>query len=388
MTTLEGTTIPILDLRPQYEALKTEIHAAITRVLERGDFIMGEEVALFEQEVAAYLGVKHAIGLNSGTDALFIGLRAMGIGTGDEVITTPFTFFATAEAISHVGATPVFVDIDERTFNLNPDLLEAAITPRTKAMIPVHLYGRPCDMGKMMRIAEKHNLKVLEDCAQSFGSSYGANCSTCDGTCNSSRFMGKYTGTIGHAGALSFFPSKNLGAYGDGGMLITNDDNIADTARMLRVHGSRKKYFNEAVGYNSRLDTLQAAILRVKLPHVDDWNAARRRIARTYNELLEGTTGIITPEIGDGHVFHQYTIRITGQSRDKVQEGLKRKGINTMIYYPVPQDRLPIYNGQYSEHAVSDQLTAQVLSLPIWPELEYKSQKRVVAALRDALKGI
>jgi dTDP-4-amino-4,6-dideoxygalactose transaminase len=384
MTTLERTEIPILDLRPQYESLKPEIHAAITRVLERGDFIMGEEVLLFEQEVAAYLSVKHAIGLNSGTDALFIGLRAMNIGAGDEVITTPFSFFATAEAISHVGATPVFVEIEERTFNINPDLIEAAITPRTKAIIPVHLYGRPCEMGKIMRIAQKHNLKVLEDCAQSFGAKY-AGCSTCDSSCNSNYLHGRYTGSIGDAGAISFFPSKNLGAYGDGGMLVTNDDTIAEIARMLRSHGSKKKYHNEMVGYNSRLDTLQAAILRVKLPHVNVWNEARRQVAQTYTDLLEGNTRIVTPEVSDGHVFHQYTIRLTQSSRDAVQARLRSRGINTMVYYPIPQDRLPIYSDKHAINPVSDRVAREVLSLPIWSELLRKTQEHVTNELRDNL---
>jgi dTDP-4-amino-4,6-dideoxygalactose transaminase len=369
MTTLPRD-IPILDLRPQYESLKPEIQAAINRVLERSDFIMGEEVSLFEQEMAAYLNVKHAIGMNSGTDALFIGLRALGIGQGDEVITTPFTFFATAEAISHVGATPVFVDVDARTYNMDVNRLEAAITPRTRAIIPVHLYGQACEMDKIMQTAQKHNLLVLEDCAQSVGA----------------RFNGQLTGTIGHAGALSFFPSKNLGAYGDGGMLITNEDAVADTARMLRVHGSRKKYFNEMVGYNSRLDTLQAAILRVKLPHVDTWNAARRRVARVYNRLLESMPGVITPEIPDGHVVHQYTVRITGQPREAMQARLKELGIQTMVYYPVPQDQLPIYRGQHPENPVSDMLAREVLSLPIWPEMSLDTQQRVVDGLKNTVQ--
>jgi dTDP-4-amino-4,6-dideoxygalactose transaminase len=369
MTTLPRD-IPILDLRPQYESLKPEIQAAINRVLERSDFIMGEEVGLFEQEMAAYLNVKHAIGMNSGTDALFIGLRALGIGQGDEVITTPFTFFATAEAISHVGATPVFVDVDARTYNMDVTRLEAAITPRTRAIIPVHLYGRPCEMNRIMQLAAQHNLLVFEDCAQSIGAQYA----------------GQHAGTIGHAGALSFFPSKNLGAYGDGGMLVTNDDAVADMARMLRVHGSRRKYFNEVVGYNSRLDTLQAAILRVKLPHVDAWNAARRHVARVYNGLFEGVPGVITPEIPDDHVVHQYTVRITGQPRDAVQARLKELGIQTMVYYPVPQDQLPIYRGQHPENPVSDMLAREVLSLPIWPEMSLNTQQRVVDGLKNTVQ--
>lgn len=380
--------IPILDLRPQYESLKLEIHAAITKVLERGDFIMGEEVRLFEQEVATYLGVKHAIGMNSGTDALFIGLRAMGIGVGDEVITTSFSFFATAEAISHVGATPIFVDIDENTFNLDPNLLEAAITERTKAIIPVHLYGRPCEMGKIMQIAQKHNLKVLEDCAQSFGARYMGSCSSCDGSCNSTATQNRFTGTIGNAGAFSFFPSKNLGAYGDGGMLVTDDDQIAELARKLRSHGSIKKYHNEMIGYNSRLDTLQAAILRVKLPHVDSWNASRRAVAKLYNQQLDEVVGITTPEIIQGHVFHQYTIRLMDGSRDKIQNTLKNYGIGTMVYYPIPQDKLPIYSKlmlQKITNQIGHNLSNEVLSLPIYPEIHKTAIKQVVNKLLGCL---
>jgi dTDP-4-amino-4,6-dideoxygalactose transaminase len=375
--------IPILDLRPQYESLKLEIQAAITKVLERGDFIMGEEVRLFEQEIASYLGVKHAIGMNSGTDALFIGLRAMGIGAGDEVITTSFSFFATAEAISHVGATPVFVDIDENTFNLDPKLLETAITERTKAIIPVHLYGRPCEMGKIMQIAQKHNLKVLEDCAQSFGARYMAGCSSCDGSCNSTAIQHRFTGTIGNAGAFSFFPSKNLGAYGDGGMLVTNDDEIAELTRKLRSHGSIKKYHNEMIGYNSRLDTLQAAILRVKLPHLDTWNIARRNVAVQYSQLLENVAGIITPEISNGHVFHQYTLRILNQPRDELQVKLQKFGIGTMIYYPIPQEQLPLYRDDFAKLPVSARIANEVLSIPIYPELSFEKQQHISRILVD-----
>jgi dTDP-4-amino-4,6-dideoxygalactose transaminase len=375
--------IPILDLRPQYESLKTEIHAAITKVLERGDFIMGEEVRLFEQEVATYLGVKHAIGMNSGTDALFIALRAMNIGVGDEVITTSFSFFATAEAIGHVGATPVFIDVDERTFNLNPDLLEAAITSKTKAIIPVHLYGRPCEMGKIMAIAKKFNLQVLEDCAQSFGAKYMGSCLSCDGKCDSGQYSNTYTGTIGIAGTYSFFPSKNLGAYGDAGMLVTNDDHIADVARKLRTHGSIKKYHNELIGYNSRLDTLQAAILRVKFPHLNAWNETRRQIALQYNQLLENIEGIITPDVSAGHVFHQYTIQVTKVARDTLQKQLEAEGIGTMVYYPIPQDQLPIYMGKFRVLPTSQKLARQALSLPIYPELTVTDMKKIVQAIRS-----
>lgn len=368
--------IPILDLKPQYESIKTEIQAAINRVLESGAFIMGPDVKLFEQEVAEYLGVKYAIGVNSGTDALVIGLRAAGIGEGDEVITTPFSFFATAESISNVGAKPVFADIDSRSFNINPEAIKAKITPRTKAIMPVHLYGCPAAMGQIMEIAQAHGLKVIEDCAQSFGARYyGAG----------SSFDGKFTGTIGDVGAYSFFPSKNLGAYGDGGLIATNDDKIAEMAQMLRVHGARKKYHNEVLGYNSRLDTLQAAVLRVKLPHLDAWNEGRRRVAKTYNELLKDIPGIITPELVDGHVFHQYTIRVLDGKRDEVKEYLASEGIGSMIYYPIPQDQLPVYKGQYEMLPVSEFLSGEVLSLPIWGEIHKTAIEQVAQVIRAVL---
>ncbi|MCA1791858.1 MAG: DegT/DnrJ/EryC1/StrS family aminotransferase, partial [Thioalkalivibrio sp.] len=259
--------IPVLNLTPEIEELWDELNDAFQRVLRSGQFILGPEVEAFETEVADYLGVKHAIGVNSGTDALVIGLRALGIGPGDEVITTPFTFFATGESIANVGATPVFVDIDENSFNIDPSLIEDAITPRTKAILPVHLFGRPCDMDAVMGIAERHGLEVVEDAAQSFGARLG----------------GQQSGTFGRVGAFSFFPSKNLGAFGDAGLLATDDDEVAESARMLRAHGSRTKYHNETLGYNSRLDSLQAAFLRVKLPRVDAWNERRRDVAATYD---------------------------------------------------------------------------------------------------------
>jgi len=374
--------IPILDLTSQYEQLKETIQEAILRVVESGQFIMGPDVKQFEQEVAQYLGVNHAIGVNSGTDALFISMRSMGIGPGDEVITTPFTFFATAEAISHVGAKPIFVDIDEHTFNINPDLIEERITERTKAILPVHLYGRPAEMDKIMLVAKKYDLKVIEDCAQSFGACYFP----AQGNNNlSSAYAGKKTGTIGDVGAYSFFPSKNLGAYGDGGLIATDDNVVAETARMLRVHGAKKKYYNEAVGYNSRLDTIQAAVLRVKLPHIDTWNNARRKVAQQYNQLFANIAGIITPECIDGHVFHQYTLTIKDK-RDTVAQHLRKQGIGSMVYYPVPQDKLPIYQGQYPAYPVSDRFANQVLSLPIWPELTFDKQRRVSQTLLSALE--
>ncbi len=370
--------IPILDLKPQYESIKEEIQTAISRVLESGQFIMGPEVKLFEQEVAQYLGVKHAIGVNSGTDALVIGLKALGIAEGDEVITTPFSFFATAESISNVGAKPVFADIESGSFNINPKAIEAKITSRTKAIMPVHLYGCPAAMAQIMDVAQSHNLKVIEDCAQSFGARYyGDNTRTA--------ISGKCTGTIGDFGAYSFFPSKNLGAYGDGGLIVTDDDQLAELARALRVHGAKKKYHNEMLGCNSRLDSLQAAILRVKLQYIDTWNQGRYRVAKTYNQLLVDVPGIITPELVRGHVFHQYTIRVTDGKRDRMKGHLASEGIGTMIYYPIPQNQLPVYQGQYEINPVSELLSREVLSLPIWAEIEDSKIEQVVDTLKPEL---
>ena len=366
MTT--ASNLPILDLQPQIQAHWEAFNAAFQRVLRSGHFILGPEEQAFEQETAAYLGVKHAIGLNSGTDALFIALRALGLGPGDEVITSPFTFFATAEAISHVGATPVFVDIEADSFNLDPALVERAITPRTKAIIPVHLFGRPCDMDRLLPLAQAHGLKVVEDCAQSFGATW----------------QGRQTGGFADFGCYSFFPTKNLSAFGDGSMLTTNDDGLAAEARMLRAHGSRKKYYNEAVGYNSRLDELHAAMLRVKLPHIDTWNGQRRAVASRYHELLGGRTGLVLPAIVDGHVFHQFTIRVKEGRRDQAQAGLAAAGVQTMIYYPVPVHRLKLYQGSHAEVScpVAELAAQEVLSLPIWPEFE------AVPTVAAALTGL
>jgi dTDP-4-amino-4,6-dideoxygalactose transaminase len=388
MTALTQHAIPMLDLTDEVNELWDELNTAIQRVLRSGHFIMGPDVTAFEKEVASYLGVKHAIGLNSGTDALIIGLRALSIGQGDEVITTPFSFFATAESISNLGAKPVFVDIEESSFNIDPNKIEAAITPRTKAIMPVHLYGNPATMTQIMDIAQRHNLKVIEDCAQSFGSRYQSTCESCQGRCNDTlrhTFKGKFTGTIGHVGAFSFFPTKNLGAYGDGGLLTTNDDSVAEMSKMLRAHGSKKKYHNEVLGYNSRLDSIQAAILRVKLPHIDKWNLQRREAAQCYNNLLANVPGVVTPKLSDGHIFHQYTIRLTNTNRDEMQKKLQGQGISTMVYYPIPQDKLPVYKGQYGSHEVSDRLAEQVISLPMWPTITQGKQKIVIDSLKNIL---
>jgi dTDP-4-amino-4,6-dideoxygalactose transaminase len=388
---MSQTKIPVLDLKPQYHAIKEEIKNAIDAVLESGQFIMGAEVKLFEQEVAQHLQVKHAIGVNSGTDALIIGLRAAGIQPEDEVITTPFSFFATAESISNIGAKPVFVDIDPQTFNLDAKQIKAHITPQTKAILPVHLYGNPAPMAQILDLAQAYNLKVIEDCAQSFGAVYSGSCISCEEDCQAetrNKLQGKYTGAIGDVGAFSFFPSKNLGAYGDGGLITTNDDTIADIAKMLRVHGAKKKYHNEILGYNSRLDTIQAAILRVKLKYIESWNQGRRKVAQTYNELLADIEEIITPELTQGHVFHQYTIRVLNGKRDSLQQYLTQEGISTMIYYPIPQDQLPVYKGQYPDYAISNQLGTEVLSLPIWAELSTETIEKIVSTIKKGLGTI
>lgn len=359
----------MLDLTAQVEALWPELTAATERVMRSGQFIGGPEVEGFEEEAARYLGTRHAVGLNSGTDALVIALRALGVGPGDEVITSSFSFFATAESISVVGATPVFVDIDEATFDLDARLVERAITDRTKAIMPVHLYGRPVDMGPLLALARAEDLLVIEDCAQSFGATW----------------QGRQTGTLGDVGAFSFFPTKNLGAYGDGGLLATSSDEVARAARMLRNHGSLERYRNEVLGYNSRLDAMQAAILRVKLPRVDAWNRKRREVATYYGELLAGVPGVIAPEVSPGHVFHQYTVRLPGVNRDRVRAVMNEDGVQSMVYYPVPQHLLPVYAGRYPSLPVTERLAGEVLSLPIWPEMGREVQERVVEALAVAL---
>ena len=368
-----NSTIPVLDLSPEITSLWSELNEAFQRVLRDGHFIMGQDVALFEQEAAAFLGVKHAIGLNSGTDALVIGLRALGVQPGDEVITSPFTFIATAEAATNLGAKPVFVDIDADSFNLDPHQIEKVISPRTKAIIPVHLYGHAADMTTIMEIASQYKLHVLEDVAQAFGG----------------EFHQQKLGSIGHAAAFSFFPSKNLGAYGDGGLLTTNNDKVAETARLLRVHGARKKYFNEIPGYSSRLDTLQAAMLRVKLPHVADWNEGRRAAASRYNALLQNVQGIKIPseQTGAYHVYHQYTIRIQDGKRDLVQTRLNDQHITSMVYYPIPLHQLPVYKDLDRPLPLprAELAASEVLSLPIWSQITHDIQIRVVEALRESL---
>jgi len=364
--------VPMVDLKIQYEAIKEEINNAVLGVIQSTHFILGPHGKALEQEVAAYHGVKHAVAVASGTDALHLALLAAEIGRGDEVITTPFTFIATAEAVSYVGAVPVFVDIDPDTFNMDIAKIEAAITKRTKAIIPVHLYGQPADMDGLMQIAKKHGLKVIEDCAQSFGAEH----------------RGTKTGAIGDLGCFSFFPSKNLGGYGDGGMVATDNAKLAEHMLSLRNHGSRVRYYHDEIGFNSRLDEIQAAILRVKFKRIDEYNRKRRDNAALYNKYLAGT-GIKTPSEQDGmkHVFHQYTIRI--KDRDKVKKKLDAGNVtSSMIYYPVPLHLQAAYKDlamKAGSLPQSEMAAQEVLSLPMYPELTEAQIKQVSEAVKQAL---
>ncbi len=381
------TTVPVLDLKSEHAALRTALDAAIARVLDSGQLVLGVEVEAFEAEAAAYLGARHAVGLNSGTDALVIGLRALGIGPGDEVITSPFSFFATSEAIQLVGAVPVFVDLAEDAFTLDADLVEAAITPRTAALVPVHLYGDAAPMEALLASAERHGLRVLEDAAQAFGARYPGRCVGCRcghahaGT--TSALAGQRLGALGDAGAVSFYPTKNLGALGDAGLLATDDGALAAFARRLRNHGSERRYEHETLGYNSRLDALQAAALRVKLPYLDAWNAARRALAARYDAGLAGVPELVLPAASSEHVYHQYTVRIGAGRRDEVAAALQRAGVGTAVHYPTTLDR---YGGRvHGDLPRARAAAATVLSLPLYPSLGEARQDQVIEALRAAL---
>ncbi len=355
----------MVDLKGQYEALKSEIDAAVIQALGETRYILGPNVQAFEKETADYLGVKHALGCANGTDALHLGLLAAGIKAGDEVITTAFTFIATAEAIRYVGATPIFVDILPDSLNIDPDAIKAAITDKTRAIIPVHLFGQPADMDEIMAIAKDHDLKIIEDCAQSFGS----------------RYRGQMTGSFGTAGTFSFFPSKNLGCYGDGGLVTTNDDAVADTIRMYRNHGSSKQYYHDVIGFNSRLDELQAVILRIKLKHIDDYNSNRLRVAKTYNRLLENSQ-FNTPSIADDrdHIFHQYTILC--DSRDSVREQVLSKDVSCAVYYPVPLHRQKAFaDTRQPTLPVTDETARRCLSFPVFPEMTEQQVETVCEAI-------
>lgn len=361
--------IPMVDLKAQYAHLKAEIDAAVQGVLADTRFILGPNVQALESELAAYLGVEHAVTCASGTDALHLALRAAGIGPGDEVITTAFTFIATAEAIRYVGATPVFVDIDPKTFNIDPERVEAAITPRTRALLPVHLFGQPANLHALSDLCQAHGLMLIEDCAQSFGA-------TLDG---------RQTGAFGDFGCFSFFPSKNLGAFGDGGLVTARDAEHAALLRNLRNHGSDVRYHHDRIGYNSRLDEMQAAILRVKLPHVDDFNARRRAVAQRYHAGLADSGA--TPPFEDGlgvHVFHQYTL--LSEHRDAIMAALQKAEVASAIYYPIPLHRQKAFADITAgvDLPVTEDVAARCLSLPIHPELPLETADRIAARVREA----
>lgn len=364
-------SIQMVDLRRQYLRIKDEVDAGIQRVIDNTSFIGGPEVASFGNELAQYLGVKHVIPCANGTDALQIALMALGLEPGDEVITPSFTYIATVEVVALLRLTPVFADVDPDTFTLDMDSVRAAITPRTKAIIPVHLYGQCVDMAPLLDLAAEHNIPVIEDNAQAIGGSY---------TFPDGRVA--KTGTMGTVGSTSFFPSKNLGCYGDGGAMMTNDDALAEKLRMIANHGQRVKYYHAMVGCNSRLDAMQAAILRCKLPHLDSYNNARRRAADFYDAAFSGHEGILTPVRAEyaHHVFHQYTLRLQGIDRDAVHNDLAIQGIPTMIYYPVPSHKQEMLQGwikEVPELPVTDQLNKEVISLPMHSELTEEELQRI-----------
>jgi dTDP-4-amino-4,6-dideoxygalactose transaminase len=369
-------TIPLTDLKAQYLSIKNEIDQAVSSVLMNTQFIIGPEVKALEKEVAAYCGTGYGVGVASGTDALELALIACGIKTEDEVITTPFTFGATTETITRCGAKPVFADIDPKTYNINVNQIESKITKKTKALLPVQLFGQASDMDSILAIAKKHNLKVIEDCAQSFGAKY----------------RNKMTGSFGDAGCFSFFPSKVLGCYGDGGMVLTSNTEISEKVTMLRNHGTKQKYYHEMNGFNSRLDELQAAILRVKLRHINDWIKLRQQKSMLYNQLFSKIEGVEYPYIapGNDHVFNYFNIRVNRPNidRDAVIKYLNSKGISTAVYYPLSLHLQPVYKefgyktGDFPE---SEKAQAEIISLPIYAELKDEDISYIVNAVKESM---
>jgi dTDP-4-amino-4,6-dideoxygalactose transaminase len=364
--------IPLVDLKAQYLSIKSEIDAAIQGVIDTTSFIMGPELRRFEEAFAAFCGTKYAIGTGSGTEALHMAFRALGIGPGDEVITTPHTFIATAEMLGPLGARPVFVDIDPQTYNIDPAKIEAAITPRTKALLPVHLYGQPAAMDPVLEIADRHGLTVIEDAAQAHGADY----------------KGRRVGTMGRMAIFSFYPGKNLGAYGDAGAVVTDDDELANRVYMLRDHGRHDKYEHLIEGWGARMDTLQAAILRAKLTHLEEWNEARRRHAARYRELLAELDIVLPyePEHVQA-VYHLFVIRVA--RRDEVWKELKSRGIGAGVHYPIPLHLQPAYRYlgyREGDFPVTEEAARQVLSLPMYPELTEEQLQEVAGALKDIMK--
>ncbi len=369
----EPVAVPALDLKAQYQSIRDEIEPVVRAVLESQYFILGPEVVGFEKEAASYCGVHHAIGCASGSDALLLPLLAWGIGPGDEVVTSPYSFFATAGAIWRTGAKPVFVDIDPVSYNIDPALIEAAITPRTKAIIPVHLYGQTADMLPILEIARRHGLKVLEDAAQSIGAEY----------------QGRRCGPLGDAAAFSFYPSKNLGGFGDSGMVTTDDPTLAKAVARLRVHGMEPRYHHHEVGFNSRIDALQAAILRVKLRYLSGWTEGRRQAAARYQSLfsefgLDGVIGLPTEQPSSHHVYNQYVIRVDSAARDPLRAHLTNSKVGTEIYYPIPlhlQVCFASLGHVAGDFPHSELAAAQTIALPMYPELTEQSQRHVVDSI-------
>lgn len=364
--------IPFLDLKAPYLELKEELDAAYRRVMESGWYILGQEVEAFEAEFAAYCGTKHCIGVGNGLEALHLILRAMGIGPGDEVIVPANTYIATWLAVTHVGAIPVPVEPVEQTYNLDPSLIERAITPRSKAILVVHLYGQPADMDPINAVAQKHGLKVIEDCAQAHGA----------------RYNGRRVGALGDAAGFSFYPGKNLGAIGDGGAVTTNDSELAERIRVLRNYGSRIKYHNEVVGYNSRLDEFQAALLRVKLTRLDEWNARRRKVAGCYLQVLSGLQQVTVPYVPDWAepVWHIFVVR--HPQRNVLQKALTEAGVGTMIHYPIPPHLQPAYDDldwREGDFPLSERMAKEVLSLPMGPHISDNDLQSVIRGIHDAL---
>ena len=365
--------IPIIDSKRQYATIQDKVEKEVVDVMRSGSYILGKHNKAFEQEMADFIGVNYSVALNSGTDALHLALRALDIGPGDEVITVAFTFVATTEAIGIVGAKPVFVDINPDTFNMDADLIEAKITPKTKAILPVHLYGQPAEMDKIMAIAKKHNLYVIEDCCQAIGA----------------EFKGKKVGSFGDIGCFSFYPTKNLGTMGDGGLAVTNSEALKNRMVALRNHGGAIRYYHDEIGVNSRLDEIQAAILRVKLPYINDWNKARRAHAAFYNELFKDAKNIETPKEIDNvyAVYHQYTIKVP--NRDEVHKMLQEAGIGSMIYYPVPLhlQKVHSYLG-LSEGLLphTERDTKMVMSLPMFAEITEEEQRTVAKTVIECVE--
>ena len=372
--------IQMVDLKRQYLKIKPEVDAAMANVLETTSFINGKAVADFTQHLQEYLAVQHVIPCANGTDALQIAMMALGLEPGDEIITPSFTYIATTEVIALLRLKPVFVDVDPQTFCIDASKIRAAITPKTKAIVPVHLYGQSCDMEEIMKIAQEHNLFVVEDNAQAIGATIRFS----DGSVHK-------TGTIGHIGCTSFFPSKNLGCYGDGGAMMTNNTLLADRIKMIANHGQSKRYYHDVVGCNSRLDTLQAAVLDIKLRHLDHYNDARRAVAEYYNNAFKNNPKITTPSIADGntHVFHQYTMILEDVDRNALQDQLAAVGVPAMIYYPVPAHRQKMFsflNLPEVELPVTDWLTHRVISLPIHTEMDQEQLEHIVKHVNNLVK--